>query len=78
MPPQVEHGSTLGENTRWTSAQKFKDPAEAALLAAKYMAGLQRTQGPDSRPLAVGWIEDGSAETASLLTQFEKGPPDPE
>ena len=65
---------------RWTSQAKFKDPAQAALLAAKYLAGLQYTRGPDEEPLRPGWIEDGSEETDRLLARFESGPliPDPE
>ena len=71
MPPQVEHGNASSGN-KWSSAEKFDDPADAALLAAKYMAGLFLVRDP---PLPTGWIEDGSDDTAAVLDEFRLGAP---
>jgi len=69
VPPQVEHGNASTGN-RWSSAEKFDNPADAALLAAKYMAGLVREP-----PLPTGWIENGSDDTAAVLDEFRLGAP---
>ena len=73
VPPQVEHGNMSTRN-KWASTQKFDDPADAALLAAKYVAGILRG-------LPTGWVEDGLQLSMDTLEEF-KGPqqshPDPE
>ena len=69
MPPQVEHGNASTGN-KWSSTQKFDDPADAALLAAKYLAGLVR-----EAPLPTGWIENESDDSAHTLEEFRTGAP---
>ena len=70
VPPQVEHGNMSTDN-KWASTQKFDDPADAALLAAKYTAGILRG-------LPTGWVEDGLQVSTDTLEEFEGPHADPE
>ena len=70
VPPQVEHGN-MSTSNKWASAQKFDDPADAALLAAKYVAGILRG-------LPTGWVEDGLQLSTDTLEEFEGPHADPE